>query len=53
VGNPYTWERTVTLPGNLNSGQVYWVGAVIDTAGVLSESNESNNAAYVAEVKIY
>ena len=49
---PFTWDRTVTLPNNLISGEDYWVGAIIDTAGVLAEHNEINNAIYVAEIEI-
>mgnify|MGYP000060577235 CR=1 FL=1 len=46
---PYTWDRSVTLP-NLVPGKRYWVGAIIDTANVVAEQNEINNAIYVAEI---
>jgi len=49
---PFTWTRTMTLPGGLTSGQRYWVGAIIDSTNVLAEQNESNNAIYVAEIVI-
>ena len=49
---PFTWNRTITLPSNLASGDRYWVGAVIDTGNVLAEQNEINNAAYIAEIEI-
>jgi hypothetical protein len=49
---PFTWDRTVTLPNNLTSGADCWVGAIIDTGGVLAENNEINNAIYVAEIEI-
>jgi len=52
VNTPFTWKRRVTLPGTLVSGQRYWIGAIIDADGVLSEQNEINNAIYIAELSI-
>jgi hypothetical protein len=49
---PYTWNRTLTLPNTLNSGDRRWVGAIIDTAGIVAEQNEINNAIYVAEIEV-
>ncbi len=43
----YTTTRTLTIPSNLNSGQNYWIGAVIDADGSLSEMTEANNATYL------
>ena len=43
----YTTNKTLTIPSNLNSGQNYWIGAVIDADGSLSEMTESNNATYL------
>jgi hypothetical protein len=44
---PYTFQRTLTIPSDLNSGQYYWLGAVIDYNGAISESSGVNNATYV------
>lgn len=49
---PFTWDRNVTLPGNLPLGSRWWVGAIIDSEGVLAEQNEINNAVYIAEVVV-
>lgn len=49
---PFTWDRTITLPNNLVAGSRRWVGAIIDSEGVLAEQNETNNAIYVAEVVV-
>ncbi|PRP96106.1 matrixin family metalloprotease [Enhygromyxa salina] len=49
---PFTWTRSLSLPGGLVAGTRYWVGAIIDSEGVLAEQNEINNAMYVAEVVI-
>ncbi|MEM7253765.1 MAG: hypothetical protein AAF493_20290 [Pseudomonadota bacterium] len=43
----YTTKRTVTLPTNLSHGQDYWIGAVVDEDGSLSEAIEWNNATYL------
>lgn len=52
VNTPYTWDRTVTLPNTLISGEEYWVGVIIDADDTLAESNEINNAAYIAELQV-
>ena len=44
---PYTFKRTLTIPSSLNSGQNYWIGAVIDYDNAISESTGSNNATYI------
>lgn len=49
---PFTWDRSITLPANLVSGQSYWVGAIIDADGTLAEANEINNAVYIAEIQV-
>ncbi|NVB39207.1 matrixin family metalloprotease [Pseudenhygromyxa sp. WMMC2535] len=49
---PFTWTRSLTLPSNLSSGSRYWIGVIIDSEDVVSEQNESNNAAYLAELVI-
>jgi hypothetical protein len=44
---PYTYQRSLTIPSNLNSGQYYWIGAVIDKDNAISESSGTNNATYL------
>ena len=48
----YTQYATLTIPSNLVSGTVYYLGAVIDADGSLGEMTESNNATYLP-IKIY
>lgn len=43
----YTTYRTVTIPWDLTRGANYWLGAVIDRNGSLSEMTEANNASYL------
>ena len=43
----YTSSRTITVPSNLNRGQTFWLGTVIDRNGSLSEMTEADNAAYI------
>jgi hypothetical protein len=43
----YTTYRTVTIPNDLVRGQNYWLGAVMDRTGALSEMSEVNNATYI------
>ena len=50
--DPFTWTRNVNLPGGLVPGTRYWVGVIIDSQDVVAEQNESNNAAYLAEIVI-
>lgn len=52
TGGPFTWTRNVTLPGGLVAGTRYWVGVIVDSEDVVAEQNESNNAAYLAEIVI-
>lgn len=42
----YTTKRSVTIPSNLNSGQTYYLGVIVDYTNSLGEVDESNNAAY-------
>lgn len=49
---PYTWDRTITLPSNLISGEDYWIGLIVDADDTVSEMNEINNAAYLAELVV-
>ena len=44
---PYTFTRTLTIPSSLNSGQYYWIGAVIDNNNAISESTGTNNSTYL------
>ena len=44
---PYTFKRTLVIPGDLTSGNDYWVGAVIDYDNALGETVSSNNATYI------
>jgi hypothetical protein len=37
----------VTIPNDLVRGQNYWLGAVMDRTGALSEMSEVNNATYI------
>lgn len=46
-GSVYTSTRTVTIPSSLNSGQNYWLGAIMDPNNSLSEIEENNNATYI------
>lgn len=43
----YTTWHYVTIPTNLTRGANYWLGAIIDRNGSLSEMTEANNATYV------
>lgn len=43
----YTTKHTVTIPTTVTSGQNYWIGAVIDESGSISERVEWNNATYI------
>jgi hypothetical protein len=52
VNNPFEHTVTVTIPAGAVAGQVYWVGAIIDRNGILAESNEVNNGAYIAAIEI-
>ncbi len=52
VNTPFTFKRQVALPATLVSGERYWVGAIIDSADIVSEQNEANNAIYIAELSI-
>jgi CARDB protein len=45
--NVYTQKYTVTIPTNLNSGQKYWLGVVIDENNNIGEMAEWNNATYL------
>lgn len=45
--NVYTSAYTVTIPSDLNCSTDYWLGAVIDKNGSLSEYASSNNASYI------
>ncbi len=45
--NVYTKTKTITVPSNLDCSRDYWLGAVIDRDGSLSENNEWNNASYI------
>ncbi|MCA8961489.1 MAG: hypothetical protein KDC38_13285 [Planctomycetes bacterium] len=44
----FTTQSTITIPSGLASGTIRWVGAVVDRSGTLSETDESNNATYIA-----
>lgn len=44
---PYTTRDTVTIPSNLASGN-YYIGAIVDRTGVVSEQYENNNSTYIA-----
>lgn len=50
VNTPYETAVTVTVPTGATPGKIYWVGAIIDRDDALSESNEINNAAYIAAI---
>ncbi len=43
----FTSSYTVTIPSNLNCSTDYWLGAVIDKNGSLSERLSWNNASYI------
>ncbi len=45
-GNVYTSRRSITLPGWLNSGSTWYIGAIVDDNNTLSEVDGSDNAAY-------
>lgn len=40
-------HHTVTIPSDLNVGQTYWLGAIIDEDDSVSEAVEWNNATYI------
>jgi hypothetical protein len=44
---PYTFKRNLVIPGDLTSGNNYWIGAVIDYDDALTETVSSNNATYI------
>ncbi|WP_196137789.1 CARDB domain-containing protein [Aliikangiella sp. G2MR2-5] len=44
---PYTFQRSLTIPSSLNSGQYYWIGAVIDSNNAIAETTGANNATYL------
>lgn len=43
----HTFKVNVVIPNNLVSGTNYWLGAVIDRTGAITEFSESNNATYI------
>ena len=43
----YYGIRTITLPSNLTSGDVYYIGVIIDRDNEVAERDETNNKAYV------
>ncbi|OZG74215.1 hypothetical protein BTA51_04135 [Hahella sp. CCB-MM4] len=45
--NVYTSTYDVTIPSSLNCNTPYWLGAIIDANGSLTENNEWNNATYI------
>jgi len=40
-------HHTVVIPSTLNSGQIYWLGAIIDEDNSVAENVEWNNATYI------
>lgn len=44
---PYTARNYVTIPSTLTPGK-YYVGALVDRTNTTSETNETNNATYIA-----
>ena len=51
VNTPFEHTVTVTVPAG-TVGTTYYVGAIIDRLAALSESNEINNAAYIAAIEL-
>ncbi|ANV88343.1 CARDB domain-containing protein [Picosynechococcus sp. PCC 7117] len=43
----YTTTIPVTIPSNLNPGQNYWLGIIVDENNTISEVSGSNNRAYI------
>lgn len=43
----HTFKVNLVVPSNLVSGTNYWLGAVIDRTGAISEISEANNATYI------
>ncbi len=43
----FTFQAPITIPSNLTSGTNYWIGAIVDEDGTLSEVTETNNATYI------
>lgn len=43
----YTTTKTLTIPGDLDTSRNYWLGAVVDETGSITEAVEWNNATYV------
>ncbi len=52
ASGPTTSSTSVTLPSTLSTGTTWFIGAVVDPSNTVSETNEDNNAAYLAQVKI-
>jgi hypothetical protein len=52
VNTPFEHTVTVTVPATGTVGTTYYVGAIIDRDGDISEMNETNNAAYIAAIKL-
>ena len=43
----YTTTKTLTIPADLDTNRNYWLGAVVDETGSITEAVEWNNATYV------
>ena len=44
---PATRRTLLTLPDDLDSGNVYWVGVIVDDSKSIAEVHENNNATYL------
>ncbi len=44
---PFTTTLTVTIPGDLISGQYYWIGIIVDYNNKVAETYETNNQTYI------
>ena len=43
----YMRRQTVTVPSGLSSGDVFFIGAIVDYDNAIAESNENNNKTYL------
>jgi hypothetical protein len=52
-GTPDTINQSLTLPKTLVSGQTWFVGAIVDPLGSIAEYDESNNAIYLSQIRVF
>lgn len=50
--SPLTSVYTTSIPSTLTSGGTYYLGAIVDPTGSLTEVNENNNAVYLSTIRV-